>query len=367
MTRGGTIQHDFSCGLDNFFQHYKNYFKDVNQIIQTMTLLPYYRPFLDVWVYHRCVEAMRLGTINSLKMEMGLAASRLGADHPLKFCNDCIDEDIERFGTAYWHRLHQCPGIVICHKHKKSLFVARDKVNNIKRFEYFLPDKELNSEKLVNDIDIVGLVMDLDVINIFTEGLLNYPTFFLSPDETVKTYKKQLQLLGFVTSTGNIRQKLLLSDLSRHFNGFDKLPYYKELFFNNKNIFSSMLRKTKSSKHPLKHILLISYLYNSFNGFMSKYQSESSFSEQVSYNSNMQRKEELRMHLFEGMSLRKISVIMDISVTTLAIWAREMGHEIKARPKSITKELRQKVEQTLLSSFSMSFCSSIDPSDLQVN
>ncbi|SEB19873.1 TniQ family protein [Variovorax sp. YR216] len=37
------------------------------------------------------------------------------------FCRDCIRDDIQSAGRAYWHREHQIPGIYCCHIHFRSL------------------------------------------------------------------------------------------------------------------------------------------------------------------------------------------------------------------------------------------------------
>ena len=39
----------------------------------------------------------------------------------LKFCPACFENDISRYGEAYWHRTHQIPGILVCLEHKTLL------------------------------------------------------------------------------------------------------------------------------------------------------------------------------------------------------------------------------------------------------
>ena len=38
-----------------------------------------------------------------------------------QFCPICIAADIERYGVAYWHRIHQVDGVVICPEHRTIL------------------------------------------------------------------------------------------------------------------------------------------------------------------------------------------------------------------------------------------------------
>ncbi len=37
--------------------------------------------------------------------------------HTLRLCHDCVREDRERCGRAYWHRVHQAPGVLVCPVH----------------------------------------------------------------------------------------------------------------------------------------------------------------------------------------------------------------------------------------------------------
>ncbi|WP_353506445.1 TniQ family protein [Variovorax sp. J31P207] len=42
--------------------------------------------------------------------------------HPLKWCPDCVSEDIARLGRPYWHVSHQLPTTWLCVQHRRALF-----------------------------------------------------------------------------------------------------------------------------------------------------------------------------------------------------------------------------------------------------
>ncbi len=39
----------------------------------------------------------------------------------LKFCPACIEEDTQKYGEPYWHRMHQVPGVLVCTIHSAIL------------------------------------------------------------------------------------------------------------------------------------------------------------------------------------------------------------------------------------------------------
>ena len=48
----------------------------------------------------------------------------------LKFCRQCLEQDIQRYGEAYWHCIHQVPGVLVCPIHslilQKSLVLLKE-------------------------------------------------------------------------------------------------------------------------------------------------------------------------------------------------------------------------------------------------
>ena len=39
----------------------------------------------------------------------------------LRYCPDCVREDVDAYGETYWHRIHQLPAMVFCTKHQVRL------------------------------------------------------------------------------------------------------------------------------------------------------------------------------------------------------------------------------------------------------
>lgn len=54
--------------------------------------------------------------------ESGLATLSNGQAHRWRWCPRCEEDDERHFGLAYWHRIHQLPGVMVCPDHGETLF-----------------------------------------------------------------------------------------------------------------------------------------------------------------------------------------------------------------------------------------------------
>ncbi|MBX8473735.1 TnsD family transposase [Pseudomonas cichorii] len=92
----------------------------VARIINRHTVLPYYSPFLTIDQLQDA-QASMAGDGGGLMLKLGINASRIEYASRVRFCPECLSEDISRGGAAYWHRVHQLPGVLVCPHHGQLL------------------------------------------------------------------------------------------------------------------------------------------------------------------------------------------------------------------------------------------------------
>jgi len=91
-------------------------------IIQNHTLYPFYVIFLtapEAWI----VKDLMIKKIYvSLFHAAKIAHSHTEDSRKLfRFCPLCLEEDTQKYGEAYWHRIHQTPGVLVCPIHATAL------------------------------------------------------------------------------------------------------------------------------------------------------------------------------------------------------------------------------------------------------
>ena len=91
------------------------------ELIRKHTLFPYYEPFVTSSRAHAAFAAMRDGASRGIHRLLNVTGTGVAAPAHLRYCMKCVGEQNAGFGIAYWRRLHQVPGIVVCPDHQEPL------------------------------------------------------------------------------------------------------------------------------------------------------------------------------------------------------------------------------------------------------
>lgn len=131
---GKTITHlewDFPSHLGELVRRLPaGHLYSVQRLIQEHTVLPFYRAFLPSERADRVQREMEGRGEGATPPQAGLGKLWAGGCRYLRYCPECVKEDIRVFGEPYWHRLHQLPGIMVCGSHRVFLehsAVSKDK------------------------------------------------------------------------------------------------------------------------------------------------------------------------------------------------------------------------------------------------
>ncbi len=121
---GGTVGVivDLPCYLKYLVEHLppgNSY--TVDWLVDHHTLFPFYGPFLPQERYDRLREQMISGPGSALHTRAGISRLSIPSPIVLRYCPICVKRDREQHGEAYWHRLHQVPGVEICPEHMTIL------------------------------------------------------------------------------------------------------------------------------------------------------------------------------------------------------------------------------------------------------
>ncbi|WP_163370513.1 TniQ family protein [Endozoicomonas acroporae] len=76
------------------------------------TLFPVYAPFLGPDLTDRVKQSMLSGYGGDIHTRAGLSASSVKRPDRLKVCPECLNEQLQKNGEAYWQRLFQVTGVL---------------------------------------------------------------------------------------------------------------------------------------------------------------------------------------------------------------------------------------------------------------
>jgi hypothetical protein len=355
--RGIGYQHDFPGHLSQLVQRIGLVSPYEFTLASRKTLLNYYRLFLSVEEEHALATTMCNGHVPHLKMQLGILTSRFRANHPLKACPECIRQDIAEYGWAYWHMNHQYPGVWICTKHDQPLQTSSLKSTGVGRFDWHLPsiptmahwDSALANRLKRNlpylrslSIRIIELVSQADVIR-------------LNHIRIQRAYLPELSRRGWLTHGGHLKLSQLgraFLEYANHLRFIPEMSALPESDDEAKIQLGRLLRSPRTGTHPIRHLMIIDWLYPQLETFLADYQSagQLTFSkvhgDQTDGASNKRQQEHQQLQdliLKHRFSLRAAARYLGIDVGTAMLWAGKQGIRINRRPKFISDDVRCEV------------------------
>lgn len=354
-TRQGS-SHDIPVRVDEFTNRTHACFGDSTQVIWDRTILPFYLRLAQEHVVENAIATARSPSLGNLKARLGLLASRFGASHPLKACPDCMREDFEAHHVSFWHRDHQWPGAWMCIKHQRPLVRGIGKVSTRGRFHWYLP----SDMQLVRCMESFELATAAPFLLRLTESTIGFgsgpPQGRFTSRLLAHTYRRRLAEIGIINASDRIHAKDLgtlldsqLEPISRVF-GFDALGQGPSSLCEQ---FSRLLREPRATAHPLRHLLFISAVFDSWTSFLETYRATPQEpppaprerplgpgERPASEIENAQR-QQLYSLVQEGMSATAAARSTGVTVATAMSWLTAFGIRTPRRPKTLTPELRQ--------------------------
>ncbi|MGV8920387.1 MAG: TnsD family Tn7-like transposition protein [Pseudomonas sp.] len=263
--------HDFPSNLSSLDCRMRDCWGDPTSIILEHTILPLLIPFQSKERIDKAVAAMSGSSIGSIKYSLGLLTGRFGAEHPLKACASCMDDDRIKYGVTYWHLGHQYPGVVLCPVH--GLLLKTCSVNRpwSGRFKWVLPsqasfetsDPGSMSAPVKDALKKVGFAV-LDLVAYGKQRSFD-------PLIVREVYKRALDELSS-TPAAHANIAASFAEFTSHLQGqppFSCLPTAQS---DAAAFLAQMTCKPRSHKHPLKHLTLITWLFGQLSRFVEAYE-----------------------------------------------------------------------------------------------
>lgn len=265
-----SISHDFPCYLSSLNPRVTAILGDATSFIFDHSIFPLLIPFQPRNRIDNAVLAMKDASIGSMKYSLGLLTGRFGAEHPLKACVSCMEVDRITVGVPYWHLSHQYPGVVMCPVHEVLLRECLVNRQWSGRFKWVLPSEELLlSSSLPAPSD--AAVNALRQISHAVLELASYgKSRCFNPTVVNNVYKEAFKRIG--TSSEAVAN--LATSFAEHGSLIQSYPPFYSLPTSPEKaaaFLAQMSRKARGHCHPLKHLVLITWLFGQFSRFIEAY------------------------------------------------------------------------------------------------
>lgn len=261
-------------GLDHFYHVAPSgLWRDLGEFLDRHTLLPYYRPFLNPRTAKKLASLPHRLELTTKDLPFSAeGANEMAAP---RFCPACVREDVGSLGQPYWHRMHQVPGVLVCHKHGARLVDRCPKcgASMSGRSPLFLP--KLACECAYEFLPAThtdaptepwqGRAMDLAR---FCAEILDAKLGPIDPTLLSAFYRNTLRDRGYYRK-GPRSKFQLWQDLRNHYTpdflgeiGLSTPAKACPAWFARLTI-----RSLEFTRHPLHHVLLLAFLFPKFRAF----------------------------------------------------------------------------------------------------
>lgn len=347
------MHHDLPNCLGIFVQRTNEALGDVISIAKERTLLKFYGAFAPKVETENAAACMSGSSVAHLKLRLGILTSRFRANHPLKACPECLEHDLRETGWTYWHLTHQFPGVWICTKHRLPLLQSSLKSNGVERFRWLLPHLAEMKSVTVEQPDVSSRAA-LQGFAELVEHLVqlgSHQPLLLGSLYTV--YRTELLMRGGLTAAGSLRTAQIAKAFLSHCKNFRHIPEFAALPEDEASMevqLGRLLRPPRSGTHPLRHLLIIHWLFGDAQRLEQAMKSgdvaqptlgsvdKKSVSSVV--DPRIQRLQDLI--LGDGFSVRKAARFVGIDAQTAIVWAARDGIEISRRPKKLLNDVRNR-------------------------
>jgi hypothetical protein len=171
-------------------------------IINACTLAPYYVPFRTPDDAQKLWTAMKSMGGTALTMFAGLGYASVSRPAYLRYCCGCMRSDRQQVGEAYFHRVHQVPGITVCPIHACFIQDSSVLTHNLTSF---ITAEDANLEEHFQPIDASSRE-DCIALRLATDAqwLLAQAGLIVGPELVAQKYYTACARRGLLTKTGNM-------------------------------------------------------------------------------------------------------------------------------------------------------------------
>lgn len=321
------------CRIEYLAAQLKNSRYSAEYFIYKHTVLPYYLPFMDKQRKDQVMNAVSGDGGKSLFAMIGMAAGGICRKTGLYYCLQCVAEDVQRYGEAYFHTLHQLEGVFICHVHEMYFREYPVTKSTASRIEFI----RLEVDKVAGDNISVGsktidggdkyILSKLCDIAKAAEHIITGDFAMYDSYKVYQNIAAWLASKGYITAKGHVRQRYLWQDFKTYYR--EDLLRLIECDIEAKIDYSwicEIARKPDKTIHPLRYILLAIFLCGSVDALFDSplpFNKKNKTSKITVYDDEWDRR--LAIIIKDGYSLREIARQMGCDPKTVVKHANNLG------------------------------------------
>jgi hypothetical protein len=263
------LRHDFCGNLEEFHRRTRGLFADVDTIERRHTISQFFLPFISLATENKLRLAIRRETGASARKLLGLSRSGM-PQAVLKACLECLHEDEISQPTSWWRSRQQWPSAFVCKKHHRFLASFSPETRRSALASWHLPTTSLFRQSAQLPESTFDLLARID----HWADAVTDETRRFDPSILRYTYVLQARERGWLSADSSMRLRKLRDTFGEQFAPLVSEPtfhFINGIHEDGSGFLGALLRQSPSGHHPLKHMLLMSFLFDAPADFLVTY------------------------------------------------------------------------------------------------
>ncbi|WP_288392740.1 TnsD family Tn7-like transposition protein [uncultured Herbaspirillum sp.] len=251
---------DFPTPLNYLLGQVGSALGSAESILVDRTMFGFYQGFLPVERCEELADAVMNGPFSRVHYALGLSASLSFTSRCLKFCRHCLREQAND-KVGWWKINEQWPAVFVCKVHGQPL----DRFLVERGAGWLLPIDALRAESLGQTVQDGSSLSHLAKISQICSEMLQTTGLDLQTETLRYCYLFAARDRGLLSMDGALRLADLRDDWLKWAGTAIALPellFAKEVGGVNAGFIGQLVRSYPGIRHPLKHFLLIAYLFD---------------------------------------------------------------------------------------------------------
>ncbi|MBU3085607.1 MULTISPECIES: TnsD family Tn7-like transposition protein [Acinetobacter] len=247
---------DLPCHLNAIIHQFPNHQFTVEEIAYQYSLFPIYAPFVPEKRRQQCLKWMADISQGSIHLALGINASRIPPIHKLRYCPQCLAEQLKKYGEYYWFRLWQIQG-ACCPQHGQLIDSELD-LRSLHRHNFLVPSHQScpKTEQTIANPDHIFITSKL--LELLTLPPSESPNY----EQWTMFYYELARQNNCIRGQQQIFHEYILEKMTRRWSKKFLEQYCLADLTSETSWLHNIFRKHRKSFSYLEHIVAIETLIN---------------------------------------------------------------------------------------------------------
>lgn len=265
---------DHPYRLGKFQENTRQHLGPLDDLLRQRTVFGFFAPFLPPKDISAVSQYLSTGNSIGARALLGVSKDGQATRSPLRFCPECIKEQLAGFAISWWQVQHLWPSVCVCQLHGCLLVHVRDELFVRASADYFLAHElgashlNLPAESTPQQRKLLGSLAS------WTKTLASHPDGRFIEAALRITYLMQAKKQGWLALDGSLRLKVFQDSFvsqSAALGSFSAFKFVADANGANGGFIGTLVRQYPGRRHPSKHIVMMNFLFAEQEEFLATY------------------------------------------------------------------------------------------------